>query len=190
MSNIFSEIEEIVLFDDNLMFEETKIKEHIQKAILEKLNSTNKENIGFLFEEIVYNFLEYMNISFIKTKKTRDYGIDGVIKTNIGFFGEVNLGVQVKYVVIDSNDIDLFIASLKNLEIQLGVIICKDSRNLEKYELNSKIKGILFSKGINIKEKLIKDKVNINPVLVLKFDEIVGIVSSQIRAVVRGIYKK
>jgi len=190
MKNIFSEVEEKVLFDDNLMFEESYIKDYIQNHILGKLNSIDKEKVGFLFEEIIYDFLEYMNISFVRTKKTRDYGIDGIIKTNLGFFGEIDLGVQIKYTTIDSNDVDLFLSSLKNLEIQLGVIICKDSRNLEKYELNSKIKAILFSKGIEIKEKLIKDKVNINPVLILRFDEVISVVSSQIRAVVKGIYKK
>lgn len=98
--------------------------------------------------------------------------------------------MQIKYKLIDSTDIDLFLSSLKNSELQLGVIVCKDSRKLNKYELNSKIKAILFSKGINIKEKLIKENVDINPVFILKFNEVIDIVVSQIRAFVTAVYKK
>ena len=134
MANFFSEIEEEILFNDDLMFDELKIKEYI--------------------------------------------------------FGEIDLDLQIKYSLIDSNDIDLFLASLKNAEIQMGVLVCKESRNLEKYELNSKIKTILLSKGIQIKERIIEKDINLNPVLILKLNELTEIVTFQIRAVVRGIYKE
>ena len=145
---------------------------------------------GFLFEEIVYDFFDYMNIGLLRSKKTRDFGIDGILKLNLQLVGEVNLGVQIKYKLIDSTDIDSFLSSLRNAELQLGVIVCKNSRNLEKYELNSRIKAILFSRGILLKERLIKDKIDINPVFVLKFDDLLNVVANNVRGVVKSIYKK
>lgn len=108
----------------------------------------------------------------------------------MSLFGEVNLGLQVKYKLIDSTDIDLFLSALRNSELQLGVVVCKDSRRLEKYELNSKIKAILLSKGIAIKERLIKENIDINPVFILKMDEMAEIIANNIRGFVRMIYKK
>ncbi len=190
MSNIFSKIEEELLFNEEIVFDENKIKEYVKNYLVNKLNLLVKNKQGFAFEEVIYDFLEYMNLNLIKTNKTRDQGIDGIIKMSLGFFGEINLGLQIKYKLIDSNDVDLFLSSLRNAEIQLGVIVCKESRDLNKYELNSKLRTILLSKGIEVKEKLIKDKININPILILKFDEVIEIVASQIRAIAKSIYKK
>jgi hypothetical protein len=131
-----------------------------------------------------------MNIPIIKSKKTRDFGIDGIVKFKMGFLGEIDLGLQIKYKTIDSTDVDLFLSALKNSELQLGVMICKDSRNLTKYELNSKLKAILFSRGIKIKEKLIDQEVNLNPLFVLKFTDMIEIVTLEIRSFIRGVYKK
>lgn len=188
MDNLFFKLEEEIILNEETCFDEEKIKELIFKNIKNKLD--NSDNKGFEFEKIVYEFFEYMNIPVIKTKKTRDSGIDGFIKLKIGFLGDLDLGVEIKHKLINSNDVDLFLTSLRNAEVKLGVMVCKDSRNLTKYELNSKIKSILFSRGITIKEKLLKEKVDINPVFILKLDEIVDVISYQIRAFVRGVYKK
>jgi len=188
MNNLFSELEGEIIFLEDICFDEQKIQGFILKEIKKKLDASN--NKGFAFEEIVYDFFEYMNIPLIKTPKTRDGGLDGFVNFNVGFLGEVKLGLQIKYSLIDSTDIDSFLSVLNNAELQLGVIICKGSRNLSKYELNSKIKFILFSRGIVIKEKLLNEKVDINPVFVLKLNELVEIVSTQIRGFAKGVYKK
>jgi hypothetical protein len=190
MVNIFSEIEEKILLDETLAFNENKIKEEILQTIARKVDPAMDKEKPFVFEQIIYEFFEYLDINIIKTKKTRDFGIDGIIKLNLELLGEMDLGLQIKYAIIDSNDIDIFLSSLKNSELHFGVIVCKGSRKLEKYELNTKIKAILLSKGINIKERLIKEKISINPIFVLKMDDVIGIIASQIRAIARGIYKK
>ena len=188
MNNLFSELEEKITFREDICFDEKKIQEFILEEIKRKLEAS--KNKGFAFEEIVYNFLEYMNIPLIKTPKTRDGGFDGFVNFNVGFLDEIKLGLQIKYSLIDSTDIDSFLTALKNAELQLGVVVCKDSRNLSKYELNSKIKSILLSRGISLKEKLLSEKIDINPVFVLKLNEIVEIISSQIRAFIKSVYKK
>jgi len=190
MVNIFSEIEDDVLFNESIMFDENKIKEYILNFVVNRLNSKPEKERPFFFEEIVYDFFDYRRIDLTKTKKTRDLGIDGIIKLKLDMLGNINLGVQIKYKLIDSNDVDLFLSALKNAELQLGVIVCKDSRKLEKYELNSKIKAILLSKGIKIKEKLIKENIDINPVFILKLNDIIEIVALEMRAVVSAVYKQ
>lgn len=188
MDNLFSKIEEEIIFQEDICFNEEKIQQFVLEAI--KMRLENSDNKGFEFEEIVYNFFEYMNIPIIKTLKTRDGGLDGFIDFDVGFLGKIKLGLQIKYKLVDSTDVDSFLISLKNAEIQLGVLLCKDSRELTKYELNSKIKSVLFSRGISIKEKLLKEKIDINPAFILKLNELVEIVSSQIRAFVKSVYKK
>jgi hypothetical protein len=190
MANIFSEIEEQVYFDEDIIFDETKIRDFILVKITEKLNNKKDSERPFYFEEIIKDFFRYQRIQLIETKKTRDFGLDGIIKLGLQMLGDIDLGLQIKYKLIDSNDIDLFLSALKNVELQLGVIVCKDSRNLHNYELNSKIKAILLSRGISIKERLLNDRVDINPVLILKFEEVISIVASEIRGFVRGVYKK
>ncbi len=188
--NLFYEIEEKLLFDEEIVFDEDKIKNYLLEKLSKKLSDQPLGKRGFYFEKIIYDFLKYMNLNLTETPATKDFGIDGIVKLGLSIFGDVDLGLQIKYKLIDSNDVDLFLTALKNSELQLGMLICKDSRRLEKYELNSKLKAILLSKGINVKEKLINDDVDINPVLVLKFEEVIQIVVSQIRAIARGIYKK
>ncbi len=189
MANIFSEIEEYILFNEDIAFDEEKIKNYISKIILDKFDSYEKEK-GFLFEEIIYSFFEYQNIPLIKTPKTRDFGIDGIIKLKTDLIGSIDIGLQVKNRIIDSTDVDSFLSSLNNSELRLGLIICKESRRLDKYELNSKIKAILLSKGIRVKERLINESVSINPIAIMKFGEIVSIIASEIRLIVKGVYKK
>ena len=190
MANVFSEIEDEIFFNEKIIFDENKIKEFIFSYLINRLDSKKDKEKPFYFEQIIYDFFDYFNIHLIKTKKTRDFGIDGLVKLKLEILGEIDLGLQIKYKLIDSNDVDLFLSALRNSELQLGIIVCKDSRRLEKYELNNKIKAILFSKGIILKEKLIKESIDVNPVFVLKLDEITSIIASNIRAAVKAIYKK
>lgn len=189
-NNIFYQIEEEVFNKDEIMFDVSEIKKFIRGFIIRLVNSQLVMQRGFYFEKIIFDFLEYKGFEFIKTKKTRDFGIDGIIKISLDLVGNIDLGLQIKYKVVGSEDIDLFSAALKNSELQLGLIICKDSRYLEKYDLNSKINAILFSKGIRIKEKLINDKISINPIAILKLDDIISMVADDIRLVIKGVYKK
>ncbi len=188
MSNLFSDIEGEIIFDERICFDEIKIKEEVLKELAKAIEKS--DNKGFEFENIVYDFFEYMNIPLAKTPKTRDNGLDGFVDFNLGFLGNVKLGLQIKYQIINSTDIDSFLAALKNAELQLGTIVCKDSRNLVNYELNSRIKSILLSRGIKVKEKLLKDNININPVFVLKLDELAEITASQMRSFAKAVYKK
>jgi len=192
MVNIFSEIEDLILFELNeeLIFDKDKIKIFIFNFISNKLGSKNEKERPFFFEKIVYDFFEYMKFSLIKTPKTRDGGLDGIIKLKIELIGEADLGLQIKYKTIGSNDIDLFLSSLKNAELQLGALVCKDSRRLDKYELNSKIKTILLSKGIKLRERLIGERIDINPIFILKLDDLIEIVASDIRGFITSVYKK
>ena len=188
MVNIFSEIEELIFLDEKIIFDKNKIKKEIEDSITKKLNSSTKQH--FTFEEIVYDFFEYINIPLIKTKKTRDSGLDGIIKLRIDVIGEINTGLQIKYKTIDSTDIDSFLSALRLAELQIGIITCKDSRELQKYSLNSKLKTILLSRGITSKENLINEKIDINPVSIIKFDDMLNIVTSKIRDFVKAIYKQ
>ena len=190
MDNIFTKIEEDLFFDESIIFDKEKIKGHILDYIVKEINTKPEKERGFFFEEIVYDFFDYKRIPILKTKKTRDFGIDGVITLKLDIIGDIKIGIQTKYKIIDSKDIDSFLISLKNAELQLGTIICKDSRRLDKYNLNSRIKSILFSKGIETKEKLINKDVDINPVFILKTDDLIEMVASEIRAVATGIYKR
>lgn len=189
MTNLFSDIEEKLLSKEEIIFNQNQIKKEIERLIKNKVD-LNKPGTHFVFEEIIYDFFKYINIPLIKTKKTRDSGIDGIIKLKVNLLGEINVGLQIKQKIIDSTDIDSFIAALKLAELQLGTIVCKDSRQLQKYDLNSKIKTILLSRGIVPKENLIKDKIDINPVSIIKFDDILDIVSQEIRSIAKSIYKR
>lgn len=183
-------MEDHVLFNENIMYDKKIIKDYVKNFIIENLNKQSEKERPFVFEEIIYSFFEYMKIDIIKTKKTRDFGIDGIVKLKLDLLGEINLGIQIKYKTIDSNDIDLFLSALRNAELQIGVIIPKETRRLDKYQLDTKIKAILLSKGIKIKEKIIKEDININPVFILKLEEIIDIATDNMRNLVSMIYKK
>ena len=190
MGNIFNEIEDNLFFDEEVIFDVDRIREYILDFIIKRVEGELPENRGFVFEQIVCDFFDYMGLNVVRSGKTRDFGIDGVIRLKIDLFGELNLGLQVKYKVIDSTDVDLFSASLRNAELRLGVIVCKESREMQNYELNSRLKAILFSRGIKVREKLIEENININPLFILKLDEIVGISARKFRNVVGAVYKK
>jgi len=146
MDNIFYKVEEEIFFDETIIFDELKIREHILKKIAGMLNSVDEKERAFVFQNIVYDFFKYRGIEVLEAKKTRDFGLDGIVKFKLDFLGELNLGLQIKNKLIDSNDVDLFVSALRNAEIQLGVLVCKESRRLDKYELNSKVKAILCQK--------------------------------------------
>ncbi len=188
--NIFYQIEDEVLDKESIMFDLIRIKEFVGDFIFKLINNQLVMKRGFYFEKIIFDFLEYKGFEFIKTKNTRDFGIDGIIKINLDLVGSVDLGLQIKYKLLGSEDIDLFSSALRNSELQLGLIICKDARYLEKYDLNSKIKAILFSKGIKIKQRLINNKISINPIAILKLEDIISMVADEIRMMIKGIYKK
>ncbi len=189
MANIFSKIEGEIFLNEEIIFDKSRIKEEVEKKITKELNF-NKASQHFTFEEIIYDFLEYINVPLIKTKKTRDSGLDGIIKIKTNLIGEISAGLQIKHKIIDSTDIDSFISALKLSELQLGIITCKESRELKKYDLNSKLKTILLSRGITPKENLINEKIDINPISIIKFDDILNTVASEIRNFVRATYKK
>ncbi len=188
INNIFSKVEDKILTDEEKMFDVSKIKEVLSYSLIEEI--TKKENKYLYFEEVVAQFFKYLNVPYAETGKTRDGGIDGIITLQLSLLGNVQLGVQAKYTRIDSNDVDTFLSALKHAELQLGIIVCKESRKLEKYDLNSKIKAILFSRGILIREKAIEESININPIFIIIMDDMLDIVSSQIRNTIRMIYKK
>jgi len=190
MPNIFSEIEDNIFFNETIIFDEEKIKCYILEFLTKKLAAANDKERPFLFEQIIYDFFDYEHILLIRTKKTRDFGIDGVVKLNMQLIGNADIGLQIKFKQIDSTDIDSFSASLKNAELQLGVLVCKESRRLDKYNLNSKLTAILFSRGIKLKERLIEENINLNPIFILKFQDVIDLTASNIRAVVKGVYKK
>lgn len=189
MDNIFSQIEQEIFLNEKIMFDKKKIKTEIENIINKRINSINNLK-HFAFEDIVYDFFKYKNIPLIKTKKTRDSGLDGIIKLKVNLLGNINVGLQIKHKTIDSTDIDSFLSALKFSELQIGTIVCKESRELQKYDLNSKIKTILLSRGITQKENLINEKIDINPVSIIKFNDILDIVASEIRDVIKSIYKQ
>lgn len=186
--NFFRLIEDKIFENEKIMFDEKAIQKEVSKEIIESLKEKSPQEQGFYFEKIVYDFFDYLSFNLTKTKKTRDFGLDGVIEMHIEPFGKIGLGLQIKYKIIDSSDIDKFIQALNYAELRLGTLICKDSRRLMKYELNSKLKAILFSR--NIKTNLKLNKIDINPIFILKLKDIVNLVASDMRAVIRGIYKK
>lgn len=190
MVNIFSEIEDELFYKEEIIFDIDKIRQFIFKFIEERIEKEEDAKRGFLFEQIICDFFDYLGVEVVRTGKTRDFGLDGIVKLKLDVLGEVDLGLQIKHKLIDSNDVDMFLASLRNAELWLGVIVCKDSRQLQKYELNSKIRAILFVKGIKIKERIIRENININPIFVLKMDDIVEMSARKFRNVVEAVYKR
>lgn len=57
MVNIFSEIESDLIFNEDIVFDEAKIKNYIFRLLMDKINSKNEHEKAFYFEEIIYNFL-------------------------------------------------------------------------------------------------------------------------------------
>lgn len=190
MVNTFSEIEDMLFYKEEVIFDFDKIKESIYTLVEEKIKNEAENKRGFLFEQIICDFFDYLNIETVRIGKTRDFGLDGIIKLKLDVLGDVDLGLQIKYKLIDSTDIDSFLSNLRNAELQLGVIVCKDSRELQKYDLNSRIKAILFAKGIKIKEKAIGENININPIFILRMNDVVEMSARKFRNLVEAVYKR
>ena len=187
-TNFFKEIEKKILYEDEeILFDNEKVREIAEKIVLTKINDVDEKKRGLFFEEIILDFFEYKNFKIFRTKKTRDFGLDGLIEIEIEPFGHLKLGLQVKYKRIDSKDVDLLISALNFAEIKVSVLVCKDFGRLDKYNLSSKLKAMLIGKENKID---IKEDLNINPVFILKFNDILDIFSSSVRDVVRSVYKK
>jgi len=187
-TNFFKEIEKRILYEDEeILFDDKKIREISEKLIIDKINKIDENKKGLFFEEIICDFFEYKNFEIFRTKKTRDFGLDGLIELKIEPFGNLKLGLQIKYKKVGSEDIDLLINALNFAEIKMGVLVCKDSGRLDKYNLSSKLKAMLIGKENKIE---IKENLDINPVFILKFSDILDIFSQSVRDVVRSVYKK
>lgn len=189
-NNFFKKLEEEALWHkEDTLFDADRIKSYARGYILNKIQEKKEKERGFFFEEIVCDFFEYLGYRVTRTKKTRDRGLDGIVDVKIMPLGEVKLGIQAKWGRIDSGDVDGFIQSLENAEIRLGVIACRDSTRLQKYTLPAKIKSILFFRNIKAKVKDIPD-VGIEPVFILKLDDMIEVTSKKIRDIVSSTYKR
>lgn len=73
MVNIFSEIEEKRFDKEDIIFDEEKIKDYLYNFLINKLNENSEIERPFYFEQIIYDFFEYMNILLIKTKKNKRF---------------------------------------------------------------------------------------------------------------------
>lgn len=186
--NFFKEIERRILnSDEEILFDYNKIRELSEKLILDEINKIEEPKRGLFFEEIMIDFFEYKLFKIFRTKKTRDFGLDGLIEIDIEPFGTLKLGLQIKYKKIESKDVDLLINALNFAEIKIGVLVCKDAGRLDKYTISSKLKAMLISKENKLS---IKEDLSINPVFILKFSDILDIFSHEVRGVVEMIYKK
>jgi len=186
--NFFKGLEsEILNLDESILFSEKKIRGAVEKAVLGKLNSVAASRRGFLFEAIVCDFFENHGFEVVRSKKTRDLGIDALVSTELQPFGKLSLGVQAKYKRISSKDVDLFLQALRFSEIALGVVVCKEAGRLDKYTLSSKLRGLLFGLG---KKADLGERIDLNPVFVLKFSELINIFAKKVRSIVKGIYKR
>lgn len=189
-NNFFKKFEEDVLWQkEDTLFDADRIKSYTRKYVLDKIQDKKEKERGFFFEGIVCDFFEYLGYRVTRTKKTRDMGLDGIVDVNIMPLGEVKLGIQAKWRKIGSRDVDGFIQSLENAEIKLGVIACRDSTRLQKYTLSAKIRSILLFRDIEAKVKDIPD-IGIEPVFILKLDDIVEVTSKKIRDIVSSTYKR
>jgi len=188
-TNFFKEIEKNILNenDEEILFDYNNIRKLSEEIILNGINKVNEKKRGLFFEEIMLDFFEYKLFKVFRTKKTRDFGLDGLIEINIEPFGDLKLGLQVKYKKIDSKDVDLLINSLNFAEIKVGVLICKDANRLDKYNISSKLKAMLIGKENKLD---VKENLSINPIFILKFSDILDVFSHEVRGVVEMVYKK
>jgi len=187
-TNFFRRIEEEILMEDEeILFSNKEIRKLSEEIILNEFKKIEERKRALFFEEIICDFFEYQYFKIFRTKKTRDFGLDGLIEIEIEPFGNLKMGLQVKYKNVNSNDVDSFLQALNFAEIKVGVLVCKDSGRFDKYKISSKLKAMLIDKKIDIK---IKEDFNINPVFILKFSDILDIFSHNVRNVVESVYKK
>ncbi len=191
MDNFFDSLEKkILLSDEEVLFNIEKIKEYSRNYLLDNIEEKPKNERGFYFEEIVCDLFRYLNFKVIQTKKTRDFGLDGIIETELEPFGKLKLGLQVKWKKINASDVDLFIQALNFAEIRLGILLCKTTGDIKKYKLSSKIKAILSSFDNDVKNDPNISELYLEPIFILKFDDIVDIFSQRVRNLVSAVYKR
>lgn len=186
--NFFKKIEfELTDAPEQVLFSEKKIRALAEKLVLREINKKPVKQRPAFFEKIICDFFIFRNFKLIKTKKTRDLGLDALIKTRLEPFGELSLGLQIKYKKIGSIDVDLFLRSLDFADLKLGALVCKDSRRLDKYTLSAKLKAMLFGLG---EEASLKKRIDLKPVFILKFSDILDVFTGEIRLRMKGIYKR
>jgi len=191
LDNFFDSLEKkILLSDEEVLFNIEKIKEYSRNYLLDNIEEKPKNERGFYFEEIVCDLFRYLNFKVIQTKKTRDFGLDGIIETELEPFGKLKLGLQVKWKKINASDVDLFIQALNFAEIRLGILLCKTTGDIKKYKLSSKIKAILSSFDNDVKNDPNISELYLEPIFILKFDDIVDIFSQRVRNLVSAVYKR
>lgn len=186
--NLFLTVEsELLELADKESFSKSKIETFLKSRFIEKINSgkTPSEK-GFIFERLVCDFFEYKSFKVLRTKKTCDFGIDGIIEVKLSPFGTLRLGLQVKYKKISAKDFDVFVQSLNFAEIKIGVLVCKDSAKIQRNSLNSKVKAILSTKGGNL-PKL--PDFELNQAFILKAKDIIELAAEQAFFTVKSIYK-
>lgn len=186
--NYFKELQtQILRNSENILFDEKKIKKIAKKELEKAMENQPKTKNGLFFEEIICDFFEFLGFEVIRTKKTRDLGIDGIIKTKLQPFGLLELGLQVKYKTIDSSDVDSFVQALNFAEIRIGVIVCKKAKRLDKYTLSSKMKAILLGAKNEVR---INKRIDLKPVFVMSLRETIDVFSQHLRDVVKSVYKR
>ncbi len=190
MDNFFKQVEEEVLWqDDNILFNTDEITKYSKQYVLERINEKEEGRRGFFFEEVVCDFFEYVGYDVVRSKKTRDHGLDGVVETDVPPLGKLKLGLQAKWKMVDSTDVDQLLQALENAEIRLGVLVCRESSRLDKYKLTSKVKAILFFHNMESEVKDLPD-LDVNPAFIMKFDELIKVSSEKIRGMVKATYKR
>ena len=186
--NYFRELQgQILKSSDSVLFDEKKIKEMARNHVEKSIEKQAKTERGLFFEKIVLDFFDFLGFKVTRTKKTRDLGIDGIIKTELPPFGLLRMGLQVKYKEIDSSDIDAFIQALNFAEIRVGVVACRKAGRLDKYTISTKVKALLLGSENNMR---IGKRIDLKPVFVMNLNEIIGIFSQHTRDVVKSVYKR
>ncbi|MBU1120333.1 restriction endonuclease [Candidatus Micrarchaeota archaeon] len=189
LNNFFVSLEKTIVDQpEKTIFSEKKIMEFSENYIQMELKKISPNKRGWFFQKIVCDFFRFKRFRVIECKKTRDLGIDAVIKKKFDILGDLQLGLQIKYKKIGAADIDSFIQALDFAEIRLGVIACKESSRLDKYTLSSKMKALLL--GLPGKKIKIKERIQLKPVFVITLNEIIKLISSDARLMVRSIYKR
>lgn len=187
-NNLFRQIEEIAIdLAENTRLNREIIRQLAEKSVLERISSkkTNPEK-GIAFQEIVCDFFEYRNFKVFRQKKTRDLGIDGIIESKLAPFGVLRIGLQAKFKKIGSADVDSFIQALNFAEIKLGVLVCKDSTRISRTFLSSKLDAILLGSG---KKPPKVGRIELQPVFVMKFGELLDSFTEEAVSAVNSIYK-
>lgn len=189
LTKFFRDLEERVLWRDDIIFDIEKIKAFSMDYALKEIQGRTMQERGFFFEELSRDFFRYLGFMVESTKRTRDLGIDGIVRMKLEPLGQLELGLQAKWKKIGSEDLDSFLQALQFAEIKLGVLTCKDSRDMQKYTMSSKIKALLLKYGRDKEIENVPD-LDMKPVFILKFEDLIDIFSKRVRSVVSAVYKR